>query len=68
MHELPKASAWLHQAEMTLEAYAERRPGSMPAPSGTDAAISGDATPTSPSPASAEKASALTTPTSESLT
>ena len=25
MHHLPKATAWLHQAEITLEAYAESR-------------------------------------------
>ena len=37
MHDLPKATAWLHQAEMTLEAYAESRAGSLSAPTGSEA-------------------------------
>ena len=55
MHDLPKATAWLHQAEITLEAYAESRPGSLSAPSGTDAAMA------TPSP-SADGAPVLSTP------
>jgi hypothetical protein len=31
VHQLPKAVAWLHQAELTLEAYSERRAFSSPA-------------------------------------
>ena len=37
MHNLPKATAWLHQAEMTLEAYAESRAGSLSAPPSPEA-------------------------------
>lgn len=40
IHDLPKATAWLHQAEITLEAYAESRPGSLSAPPSSDASAS----------------------------
>lgn len=39
MHELPKATAWLHQAQITLDAYAESQYASLSGPALTDAAV-----------------------------
>lgn len=44
LHDLPKAAAWLHQVQVTLEAYAESRFSGNAAPAGGE----GDSSPSSP--------------------
>lgn len=50
VHQLPKAAAWLHQAELTLDAYAESRYATLTGPSLTTDAAPASALDAAPAP------------------